>query len=69
MKEGTKYVVEVEEIYVAAHANTEPQRLYRIKGFDSLVFTEEELEKLIPYERYKLEMITDVLKGITDHKE
>ena len=64
MKEGTKYVVEVEEIYVAAHANTEPQRLYRIKGFDSLVFTEKELAKLVPYEQYKLEMLSDVIKGV-----
>lgn len=66
MKEGMRYVIEVEEIYVAAHVDSKPERLYRIKGFNSLVFDEEGLKKLIPYEKYKLETLTDVIKGVIE---
>lgn len=66
MKEGMKYVIEIEEIYVSAHADSKPERLYRIKGFNSLVFDEEGLKKLIPYERYKIETLTDVIKSVID---
>lgn len=66
MKEGMRYVIEIEEVYVSAHAGSKPERLYRVKGFNSLVFDEEGLKKLIPYERYKIETLTDVIKSVID---
>jgi len=66
MKEGARYVIEIEEVYVSTHVGLKPERLYRVKGFNSLVFDEEGLKKLIPYERYKIETLTDVIKSVID---
>lgn len=69
MEVGKKYVVEIEEIYVAVTPDATPQRLYRIRGFNSLVFDDAELKKLTPIEDYKLQLISEVLNGISNHKD
>lgn len=43
---GDKYIIEIAEVYKKKHVNERPQRLYRIRHFDSLVFTEQALQKL-----------------------
>lgn len=65
---GSKYVIEIEEVYVTSSADGSPQRLYRMKGFNSLVFDEEGLNKLVPFEQYKIQLLTDVLEHFTKKK-
>lgn len=52
MKKGEKYIIEIEEVI-----ETEGNNLYRVKGFDNLVFTEENLEHM------------DKLSGLSKTKE
>lgn len=48
-KVGQKFVVEIESAYkFAIGSTTGPALLYRIKGFNSLVFDEDGLDKLVP---------------------
>ena len=65
---GSKYVIEIEEVYVTSSTDGNPQRLYRMKGFNSLVFDEEGLKKLIPFEQYKLQLLTDIMGHFTKEK-
>ena len=46
---GDKYIIEVEEVYISADDSKDcnsPSKLYRIKGFNSLVFDENGLSKI-----------------------
>lgn len=46
---GDKYIIEVEEVYIPADDSKDcnsPSKLYRIKGFNSLVFDENGLSKI-----------------------
>ena len=46
---GDKFVIEIECAY-KPQGDTEPKRLYKIKGFNSLVFDENGLDKLRPFQ-------------------
>ena len=46
---GDKYIIEIGEIYSSPCAVDSPETLYRIKGFNSLVFDSKGLEKITPY--------------------
>ena len=70
VKSGDKFIIEVEEVYVSAHDNDkQPQRLYRIKGFNSLVFDESGLDKLENLEHYKLHILTEMMKTFTTKRD
>ena len=45
-KEGSKYVITVDKVFKDEHGN----KLYRIRGFNSLVFDSRGITKLSPYE-------------------
>lgn len=52
-----KYVIEIEQQYGACtsketHMTVPPMHLYKVKGFDSLVFDEKGLDKLTPLDCY-----------------
>ena len=62
-KAGDKFVIEIEEIYNGNLCKHERHmHLYRIKGFNSLVFDENGLEKLTPYDeiKHKMELIDEL---------
>lgn len=46
---GKKYVIELEEEPFVSSEPGEYKKLYRVKGFNSLVFDEEGLKRLTPY--------------------
>jgi len=67
---GSKFIVEVEEIYVSsADDDLTPKRLYRMKGFNSLVFDDEGIEHLESIEEYKLKLLTEILGHFTKPTE
>lgn len=69
-KVGSKFILEVEEIYVSSSDDdSTPERLYRMKGFNSLVFDEDGIQKLTPIEEYKLNLLTDIMGHFTKNKE
>ena len=47
---GDKYVIEIEEVLIGGLWEDQKRVLYRIKGFNSLVFDEHGLSKLEKYE-------------------
>lgn len=47
---GKKYVIELEEEPFVSSEPGEYKKLYRVEGFNSLVFDEEGLKRLTPYE-------------------
>ena len=47
-KVGDKFIVEVAEVLHTASGN----RIYKMKGFNTLMFDEQGIEKLEPYRRY-----------------
>ena len=68
-KIGSQYIIEIEDIYVAANADSIPQRLYKIKGTESLLLTEEDISRFTSLERYNLSMLSDVLQHFTTKKD
>ncbi|MBQ2856658.1 MAG: hypothetical protein IJE78_05965 [Bacteroidaceae bacterium] len=68
-KIGSQYIIEIEDIYVSASADSIHQRLYKIKGTESLLLTEEEISRFAPLERYNLSMLSDVLQHFTTKKD
>lgn len=48
VKTGDKFVIEIESTYVSEAGKT-PALLYKVKGFNSLVFDQNGIEKLTPY--------------------
>ena len=49
---GRKYIIELEEIpFTNGFTTKDGDVLYRVKGFNSLVFDREGLNKLLPYEQ------------------
>lgn len=62
---GDKYIIELDESYYSPTAVDSPETLYRVKGFNSLVFDSKGLEKLTPYEE-KPEV--DVAKSVDEAK-
>lgn len=72
---GDKYIIEIGEVYEtlenSATANNEqvnkPTFLYRIKGFNSLVFDEDGLNKLEEYEKQeKYDAEAEYQRGLND---
>lgn len=69
-REGDKYVIEIQSLYGTLQTNTlrgdRPETrtakttLFRIKGFPSVVFTEEDLKKLEKYEEPGIEVGDEV---------
>ena len=47
---GKKYIIELEDANYVNGSSYKDDILYRVKGFKSLVFDKEGLEKLEPYE-------------------
>lgn len=47
---GDKFIIEIESTYIAEVGDT-PAVLYKMKGFNSLVFDQQGIEKLTPYNR------------------
>ena len=62
-----QFIIEVEDIYVnySKSSNDAPEHLYRIKGFNSLVFDEEGLSKLTSLHDFKLKLLTDIMQNFT----
>lgn len=69
IKSGSKYIVEIEDVYVSSDIDANPTHLYRIKGFNSLVFDETGLDKLKTLEEYKLELLTEILSHFTNSSD
>ena len=65
-----KYIIEIEDIYVNNSNNSPdaPKHLYRVKGFNSLVFDEDALSKLESLQEYKLNLLTDIMGHFTKEK-
>ena len=62
---GDKFIVEIDDVMLGSTAENNPTTLYRIKGFNSLVFDRYGLDKLQKYDEVKerLELI-DELKQV-----
>lgn len=59
-KKGDKFIVEVDSVFT----NDKGTRLYRIKGFNSLIFDECGLNKLDPYRPAKKKTNNDKFKEV-----
>lgn len=47
MKKGDRYIFEIEEVHTHYNDNEKPYKLGRVKGFNSLVFDDSGLNKLL----------------------
>ena len=63
--DGRQYIIELEEAYIADSVNSTPKYLYRVKGFNSLVFDEEGLAKLTSLQDFKMNLLADIMKNFT----
>lgn len=61
-KQGMQFIIEVEEIFYSDEGS---KPLYRIKGFDSLVFDDYGLSKLMSLQEYKMHLLTDIMQNFT----
>ena len=52
---GKKFIIEIDDAYLSMTGHV-PARLYRVKGFNSLVFDENGLNKLTPYDESASEL-------------
>ena len=52
-KKGDKFIIEIESEYLDPEISATPKYLYRIKGFNSLVFDKNGLDKLQKHEATK----------------
>lgn len=65
---GKKYIIELEDspFLAETHNGWEYEKLYRVKGFKSLVFDSEGLKRLTPYEEPQNEEQFDLYLGEYD---
>ena len=52
VRPGEKYIIEIDSIYTA-HCSDGNKYLYKVKGFNTLVFDENGIKKLTPYDEDK----------------
>ena len=65
-KIGQKFVIEISDTFTSVDSNGNISTLYRIKGFNSLVFDDEGLSRLIPIESHNTEILTNVLGNFSE---
>ena len=64
-KVGSKYIIEIEDVCIPyTIQDTEPKKLYKIKGVESLILTEEELSRFTSIEAYNSSLLEAILKNI-----
>lgn len=65
-KIGQKYVIEIDDIFTSVNADGSITNLYHVKGFNSLVFDNEGLSRLVPIENHNTEILTNVLGNFAE---
>lgn len=65
-KIGQKYVIEIDDIFTSVNADGSFKNLYHVKGFNSLVFDDEGLSRLVPIENHNTEILTNVLGNFAE---
>lgn len=66
MKKGERYIIEISEIHTHYDENGKPYPLARIKGFATLVFDQNGLNRLDKFEQNpKFEEFIEAYEGIT----
>ena len=68
-KIGSQYIIEIEEVYVSSTSDSKYPRLFKVKGTESLLLTEEEISRFTPVGSYNLSLLSDVLGHFTTKKD